>query len=109
MKYSEIRTFGTSFTQGGGFEYWRKPTTKKVYEGFTPMKDNTHFEFSWPGQLDKLVDCKVSNYAKCGHGNERIYRLVYEQTTDPKFNPNDILFFFELLFLGLKKIYSSKL
>tara|TARA_R100000231_G_scaffold134387_1_gene107909 strand:+ start:229 stop:1167 length:939 start_codon:yes stop_codon:yes gene_type:complete len=109
MKYSEIRTFGTSFTQGGGFEYWRKPTTKKVYEGFTPMKDNTHFEFSWPGQLDKLVDCKVSNYAKCGHGNERIYRLVYEQTTDPKFNPNDILFLFELSGLGRKQIYSSKL
>lgn len=108
MKYSEIRTFGTSFTEGGGFEYWRKPITKKVYEGFTPMKDNTHFEFSWPGQLDKMLDCKVINYAKCGHGNERIYRLVYEQTTDPNFNKDKTLFLFELSGLGRKQIYSSK-
>jgi len=109
MKYSEIRTFGTSFTEGGGFEYWRKPITKEVYKGFTPMKENTHFEFSWPGQLDKMLDSKVINYAKCGHGNERIYRLVHEQTTDPNFDKDKTLFLFELSGVGRKQIYSSEL
>ena len=41
MKYSEIRTFGTSFTQGGGFEYWLKSKVKTLYNGLSPMVDNT--------------------------------------------------------------------
>ena len=111
MKYSEIRTFGTSFTEGGGFEYWRKPITKQAYKGFTPMVDNTHFEFSWPGQLDKLVDCKISNYAKSGHGNERIYRLVYDMVSESDFEKwkDSTLFLFEFSSLGRKAIYSTEL
>ena len=107
MKYSEIRTFGTSFTQGGGFEYWLKPEVRTLYNGLNPMVDNTSFEFSWPGQLDKIVDCKVVDYAKCGHGNERLYRKVYEQVSDESFNKDEVLFLFEISSIGRKAIYSS--
>ena len=108
MKYSEIRTFGTSYTQGGGFEYWLKPHVKKLYNGLSPMVDNTSFEFSWPGQLDKIVDCKVVDYAKCGHGNERLYRKVYEQVSDESFNKDEVLFLFEISSIGRKAIYSAE-
>ena len=107
MKYSEIRTFGTSFTQGGGFEYWLKPEVRTLYNGLNPMVDNTSFEFSWPGQLDKIVDCKVVDYAKCGHGNERLYRKVYEQVSDESFNKDEVLFLFEISSIGRKAIYSA--
>ena len=107
MKYSEIRTFGTSFTQGGGFEYWLKSKVKTLYNGLNPMVDNTSFEFSWPGQLDKIVDCKVVDYAKSGHGNERLYRKVFEQVSDESFNKDEVLFLFEISSIGRKAIYSS--
>ena len=41
MSIKYINCYGTSFTQGGGFEYWShaKPGIEIAYKGFTPMVD----------------------------------------------------------------------
>ena len=58
--------------------------------------------------MDKIVDCKVVDYAKCGHGNERLYRKVYEQVSDESFNKDEVLFLFEISSIGRKAIYSAE-
>ena len=55
MSVKYINCYGTSFTQGGGFEYWRFNGIKIAYRGLSPMIANTHWEFSWPCQLQKFV------------------------------------------------------
>ena len=50
MSYKFIRTFGTSYTEGGGFHYWIDKRIKTLYKGLSPMIDNTMFEFSFVSQ-----------------------------------------------------------
>ncbi len=53
-----IHTFGSSFTEGGGFEWWSYdnmlPTIYHPYVEKWP-EEKTQFPFSWPGQLSNLI------------------------------------------------------
>ena len=93
MSIKYINCYGTSFTQGGGFEYWHQPGIKIAYDGLGPMVDKTHWEFSWPGQLQKYLGdtYQVRNFAKCGFGNERIYRKTHDMINHPDFDPKENL------------------
>jgi hypothetical protein len=105
----EIHCFGTSHTEGGGFEFmYREKNTelKKFYKEEPFTKEN----YSYPGNLQKLVgkDIKVYNHAKSGYGNERMYRLVYEVLNDGK--PNDEkLLLLEFSYVGRKEYYSKSI
>ncbi len=100
VKY--INTFGTSYTEGGGFEWWKYPVVKNLYSklGTMSYKNPSAFDFSWPGQLQKLFiennqQIKVRNYARCGWGNERMYRKVYEIIHSKNFKREEHIFLFE--------------
>ena len=50
----KIYTFGTSFTEGGGFEFdILQPQNLKCYQNLG--EELTRFNFSYPGQLQKLL------------------------------------------------------
>jgi len=104
-----LNFYGTSFTEGGGFEFDLKPKTKAVYENID--EDLTTFNFSYPGQLQKLCgdSLKVNNYAKSGWGNERIYRMVIDKISEPNFKKEENIFFFEFSDLGRKEYFSKQL
>jgi hypothetical protein len=105
----EIHCFGTSHTEGGGFEFMHKIRNmelKKFYKEEPFTKEN----YSWPGQLQKLIgnDIKVYNHAKSGYGNERMYRLVYDILNNE--TPNDEkLLLLEFSFIGRKEYYSKSI
>jgi hypothetical protein len=105
----EIHCFGTSHTEGGGFEFMhriRNTELKQFYKEEPFTKEN----YSYPGNLQKLVgkDIKVYNHAKSGYGNERMYRLVYEVLNDGK--PNDEkLLLLEFSYIGRKEYYSKSI
>ena len=56
-KIKNIYTFGTSFTKGGGFEFWSKYTKQKLNTAYSGLREdlNQH-NFSWPGQLEKIIN-----------------------------------------------------
>jgi hypothetical protein len=121
----KIHTFGSSYTEGGGFEWWDtklaspvKPTYKPYIDKWPKVK--TQFPMSWPGQLEKLIedtfnhikpkepiynkvngewvankDNLIVNHARCGWGNERTYRKIFDITNEPNFNPKEHLFLIE--------------
>lgn len=95
----QIHCFGTSFTEGAGFEWWKYEVVKEIYRPYIDEypKEETTFPFSWPGQLKKLLpkDIKVSNHAKCGWGNQRVYRKIMEIVNQPNFKPKEHLFLIE--------------
>ena len=103
----EIYCFGTSFTQGGGFEFDSKIKREKLLKHYTetPL---TQFNYSWPGQLQKIIgdDIKIINLAKNGYGNERMYRLAYDVITKSK-TLDDKLFIFEFSGLQRKELWSN--
>ena len=105
----EIHCFGTSHTEGGGFEFMHRGKNielKKFYTEQPFTKEN----YSYPGNLQKLVgkDIKVYNHAKSGYGNERMYRLAYEVLNDG--NPNDEkLLLLEFSYVGRKEYYSKSI
>ena len=105
----KIYTFGTSFTEGGGFEFDTIDYKyKKLYENFD--EDYSQYNFSYPGQLQKLIpNIEVINLAKSGYGNERIYRKCVDLILSESFNNEDTLFLIEFSFLGRKEFYSKKL
>ena len=112
MSIKYINCFGTSFTQGGGFEYWSHHRGIKIaYDGLGPMVDKTHWEFSWPGQLQKYLGdtYQVRNFAKCGFGNERIYRKTHDMINNPDFDPKEHIFLFEFSDIGRKEVYHADL
>jgi hypothetical protein len=105
----EIHCFGTSHTEGGGFEFMHKEKgieLKKFYNEQPFTKEN----YSYPGQLKKLVgsDIKVYNHSKSGYGNERMYRLVYDVLNNG--TPNDEkLLLLEFSIVGRKEYYSKSI
>jgi len=115
IKY--IHCFGTSYSAGGGHEfdgnrdkeylYHLKNEYKKLY----PDEVQTLFNFSYPGQLQKLVgnEIKVINHAKSGYGNERLYRIVWDIVSNPDFNSDEHLFLLEFSGIGRKTIWSNTL
>lgn len=104
----KIYAFGTSFTEGGGFEFEVNESIKYAYSnlGEVITKDN----FSYPGQLQKLLTkIEVINLAKSGYGNERMYRLATDLVLSDDFNVDDTLFLLEFSHLGRKEFFSRKL
>ena len=111
-KIKQIYTFGTSHTAGGGFEWHSKDKEKvsnleKVYGNLDIPK--TQFDFSWPGQLSKLANVNVKNYAKSGYGDERMYRKFYEIISKKNSleELSSSLFIFEFSMMGRKEYYSN--
>ena len=106
----EIHCFGTSHTEGGGFEFFnqeRASKLKKIYK----EKPFTQFHYSYPGQLQKLIGSgvKVFNHGKSGYGNERMYRIAYDLIINNEDSLSEKLFIFEFSFLGRKEFYSNTL
>ena len=120
-----IYTFGTSCTAGGGFEFncdyklndLRGNITKKRRGEFirsiyteTPYTQN---QYSWPGQLEKLLkeknkNIKVVNISKQGYGNERIYRKFFDLLKNGEIKNKDRCFFiFEFSDLSRKEFWHS--
>lgn len=115
IKY--IHCFGTSYSAGGGHEFdgnrddiYLKNLVNE-YEKLYPNEEQTLFNFSYPGQLQKLVgsDIKVINHAKSGYGNELMYKLVWEIVSDEAFSKEEHLFLFEFSGMGRKLIWSNTL
>ena len=105
----EIHCFGTSHTEGGGFEFQydsKNIELKKFYKEEPFTKQN----YSWPGQLQKLVgnDVKVYNHSKSGYGNERMYRLTYDELNNTTPN-NEKLLLLEFSHIGRKEYYSKSI
>jgi hypothetical protein len=109
----KIYTFGTSFTAGGGWEWdsempYKSQRLPALYGHIDLPK--TQFDFSWPGRLQKLLkdsnqEIEVINLAKCGYGNERLYRKVFELVTDNNFQKNKSLLLLEFSFMMRKEFY----
>jgi hypothetical protein len=105
----EIHCFGTSHTEGGGFEFQydsKNIELKKFYKEEPFTKQN----YSWPGQLQKLLgnDIKVYNHSKSGYGNERMYRLTYDELNNTTPN-NEKLLLLEFSHIGRKEYYSKSI
>lgn len=105
----EIHCFGTSHTEGGGFEFQydsRNIKLKKFYNEEPFTKEN----YSYTGQLQKLIgkDIKVYNHAKSGYGNERMYRLAYDVLNNETPN-NEKLLLLEFSHIGRKEYYSKSI
>lgn len=117
----KIYTFGTSCTAGGGFEFeckyphrdLRGKITNKnrgdFIKGIYSETPYTQNNYSWPGQLQKLVsnDIQVINISKQGYGNERIYRKFYDIVDDVHFNTDESLFLFEFSDLSRKEFWHN--
>lgn len=108
----EIITFGTSFTKGGGFEFWANPKLKEFYNDIDEPK--LQFNFSWPGQLQKLIlkdgkKAKVINHAKSGYGHELLIRKAWEIILENIDDLDSRLFLFEFGGLGRKEYWHNVL
>jgi hypothetical protein len=104
----EIHCFGTSHTAGGGFEFFNKEKSFKLQQIYNE-KPFTQFNYSYPGQLQRLIGNGVSvfNHGKSGYGNERMYRITYDLIMNSKDDLSEKLFIFEFSFLGRKEFYSN--
>ena len=105
----EIHCFGTSHTEGGGFEFQSDSNNielKKFYNEQPFTKEN----YSYPGQLQKLIgnDIKVYNHSKSGYGNERMYRLAYDVLNNKTPNKEKLLLL-EFSHIGRKEYYSKSI
>jgi hypothetical protein len=107
-----IYTFGSSCTAGGGFEF----DSPHIHQDFPTLysyldEEQTPFNFSWPGQLQKLLGnkVKVENLAKAGRGNERTERLLYNIINSKDFNKNETLFLLEITATGRDELFSIDL
>ena len=124
-KINNIYTFGTSQTAGGGFEFESRAEAAQ-YKGDIFIKERgdalkhlykdigqelTQFNFSWPGQLQKILGngIKVTNLAKSGYGNERMYRLTYDLIRNNIHKLDSMLFIYEFSYLGRKEYYLNEL
>lgn len=103
----EIHCFGTSFTAGGGFEFESQFKQKKLLENYSE-EPLTQFNYSYPGQLQKLVGdtIQVFNHGQSGFGNEMIYRKSFDIIESSK-TMDDKLFILEFSSLGRKEIWSN--
>ena len=119
----EIHTFGTSFTAGGGhfFEIPNKILEKdkkladrvKSLHSVYSEEPKTMYNYSWPGQLQKLVkdDVKVFNHAKEGFGNERMYRITNDILWDENefIDCDEKIFIYEFSALGRKEVWFNRM
>jgi len=108
-----IHCFGTSHTAGGGFEFDSPQKYTELLNGIyeSTGENLTRYNFSWPGQLEKLLpkNIKVLNHAKSGFGNERMYRVAEEIISANNFNKNENLFIFESSYIGRKEYFLNSI
>ena len=113
-KIKYIHCFGTSYTAGGGFEFnspvpdrYNKLKTSYHYIG----EEQTQFNYSFPGQLQKLFgdDVVVLNHARQGYGNDRMYRIFYDIINETGFDKDENIFLFEFAGLGRKEYFLNPL
>lgn len=109
-KIKYINCFGTSFTAGGGFEFDGQSIERQILLNnfYSELEEQlTQFNFSYPGQLSKLLndDIQVINYAKNGYGNDRMFRQIYEIVSNPDFNKDEHIFIIEYAGLGRKEFW----
>jgi hypothetical protein len=107
-KIKNIYSFGTSFSNAGGFEFHRKPHMVDFYKPLGIELDKTKVQYLY--LLSKLLDNKMKciNFAKDGFGNERVYRKIYDITMGNGFKPEENLFIIEFSDLGRKEFFVNK-
>lgn len=101
---TQIHTFGSSHTEGGGFAV---EIAKTLYKPFSP---NPSMEtLSWVGQMKELLPSyiNVQNHAASGGGNERVYRLLFDIVSQDDFDKDDTLLLIEPTFLMRKEFWSN--
>jgi len=112
-KIKYINCFGTSYTAGGGFEFETGKIYSRELSSYYSTYDEiqTQFNFSYPGQLQKLVgnSIKVYNHAKSGYGNDRLIRLAYDLINSENFNKEEHIFIFEFAGLGREEFFLNSL
>jgi hypothetical protein len=116
-KIKHIHCIGTSFTAGGGFEWDsvnedRRNILEKCYGTLGEKK--TQYNFSWPGQLQKIFNEKkykinVYNQAKSGYGLDRVFRIIYDIVNEKLFNKHENLFLLEFSDFGRLEYYFEKI
>jgi lysophospholipase L1-like esterase len=88
-----IHCFGDSWVQGIGTEW-------EPGNGVIPMEtrydqslgwDKIYSEYSWPGQLEKLLNKKIINYGMAGSSNQDIYSKVIESIWNNKIKKGDFI------------------
>jgi len=107
---TKLHFFGTSYTEGGGFEFHLNKKLESIYGDLG--EELTKFNFSFPGQLLKLIDknkFEVYNHAKSGFGNDRLFREFYKVLDNKNFNVRNNIFFFEFSWLGREDYFVNKL
>lgn len=112
---NQIHTFGTSHTQGGGFEWDKTDSSKKLellqkfYSHLDIPKKQEHF--SWPGQLHQKTGVEVINHGQSGFGDEKMYRSFYTLLEDKNFynSINKKLFIFEFAQMGRKEYFCNSI
>ena len=112
---NEIHTFGTSHTQGGGFEWNDTNNPKKLelldkFYSHLDIPKKQEF-FSWPGQLHQKTGVEVINHGQSGFGDEKIYRSFYKLLEDKNFynSINKKLFIFEFAQMGRKEYFCNSI
>lgn len=109
----EIHTFGTSFTKGGGFEFWSNPKLKEFYKDIAEPK--LQFNFSWPGQLQKILQeeknykTQIINHAKSGYGHELTIRAAFDIIQSNIDSLDSKIFVFEFGALGRKEYWDNEI
>lgn len=108
-KIKYIHCLGTSYTAGAGFEFEIRPYSIDVYNNSTLDIKLTLENFSYPGQLQKLLadSIVVNNFGKNGFGDEKLIRDCYSITNDDSFNSDEHLFLLEFSGLGRKELYNN--
>lgn len=110
IKY--IHCFGTSHTEGGGFEFdsysHLKNDLKHIYK--YSGQELTRSNFSYPGQLSNILkdiglDITVINHGKSGFGNQKMYRDTFNFVYDNHGNLNEHLFIYEFSWIGRREYY----
>ena len=112
-KIKHIHCFGTSYTAGGGYEFDSNVKREILHKLYGHLDEElTIYNFSWPGQLNKLVKSHgitVHNHAESGYGNEKMYRNVYDIIQDKKFKREEHLFILEFSGVGRQELYFNPL
>lgn len=112
-KIKNIYCIGSSFTQGGGFEWgsnddYRNYKLKKNYSHLDIPKEQ--YYFSYPGQLQKILkdngyQITVENLGKSGYGNQYVYRTVFDLIFSKSFNKEESLLLLEMTERGRVESY----
>jgi len=114
IKY--VHCFGTSHTEGGGFEFdsnsHLKSDLKHIYK--YSGQELTRSNFSYPGQLSNILneiglDVTVINHGKSGFGNQKMYRDTFDFIYNNHGNLNEHLFIYEFSWIGRREYYLKSL